>query len=64
MRKGTPMTDMQRPFGTGHEPPATAGPILHEYLVVLAVLVLLGTVALAEASGLLGSLVHSISFVI
>jgi hypothetical protein len=58
------MTDMERHFRAAHEPKAAAGPILVEYAVVLFVIVLIGAVALAEATGVLGSLVHEISFVL
>jgi len=58
------MTDMERHFRAAHEPRTTAGPILMEYAVVLFVIILIGAVALAEVTGVLGSLVHEISFVI
>jgi hypothetical protein len=58
------MTDMERHFRAAHEPKAAAGPILMEYTIVLVVVLLVGAVALAEVTGLLGSLVHEISFVL
>jgi hypothetical protein len=58
------MTDMERHFRARHEPRTVAGPILAEYGVVLIILIVLGALALAEASGMLDAFVHDISFVI
>jgi hypothetical protein len=58
------MTDMEHHFRVAREPRAAAGPILLEYAVVLFVIVLIGAVALAEVTGVLGSLVHEISFTV
>ena len=55
---------MERHFRAAHEPKAAAGPILMEYVAVLLVTALVGAVALAEVTGVLGSLVHDISFVL
>ena len=58
------MTDMERHFRAGREPGFAPGPILAEYAVVLFLVILIGAVALAEVSGLLGAFVHDISFVV
>jgi hypothetical protein len=59
-----PMTDMEQHFRAAHEPRTAAGPILVEYAVVLAVILLIGAVALAEVTGVLDGLVHEITFVL
>ena len=47
-----------------HDPTVTARPIVMEYLLVLALVILVGALALAEVTGVLDTLVHSISFVV
>jgi hypothetical protein len=56
------MTDMERHLPAGRDARIAATPIFMEYAVVLAVIILIGAVALAEASGLLDAFVHEISF--
>jgi len=58
------MTEMERHFRAGREARAAAGPILAEYAIVLALIILIGAVALAEVSGLLGAFVHDITFTV
>jgi hypothetical protein len=58
------MTDMEQHFRDAHQTrPATAS-ILLEYAVVLALILLVGAVALAEVSGAMDSFVHSITFAV
>ena len=58
------MTDMERHFRAGREARAATGPILAEYAIVLAIIVVIGALALAEVSGLLDAFIHDISFVV
>jgi hypothetical protein len=58
------MTDMERLFRADREPRTATGPILMEYAIVLALILVIGAIALAEVSGLLDAFVHDISLVI
>jgi Tfp pilus assembly protein FimT len=56
------MTEMERHFRAGRDARTSAGPVITELMIVLAVILLVGAVALAEVSGLLDAFVHDISF--
>jgi hypothetical protein len=57
------MTDMERAFQAVRHRRAATTPIAAQYVLVITVVIIVGALALAEASGLLGTLIHSISFV-
>jgi hypothetical protein len=60
----TAMTQLERELRAARRARTATGSILAEYTLVLVVILLVGAVALAEASGLLDTLVHSISFLV
>jgi len=55
------MTNLEHPYRADRRWRAATPSIVLEYALVLAVIVLVGALALAEVSGVLDSLVHSIS---
>lgn len=58
---GTAMTDMEHVFRAERHRRVARAHIAMEYVVVLAFVILVGAVVLAEVSGALDSFVHSIS---